>query len=56
MPLELLTPGERGEITEVRHCGATAAGAREIVVGTMGASCNGCSCPDQHQEIDMKNR
>lgn len=21
MPLELLTPGERGEITEVRHCG-----------------------------------
>lgn len=22
MTLELLTPGERGEITEVRHCGA----------------------------------
>lgn len=21
MPLELLTPGERGEITEVKHCG-----------------------------------
>ncbi len=21
MPLELLTPGERGEITEIRHCG-----------------------------------
>jgi ferrous iron transport protein A len=21
MPLELLSPGERGEITEIRHCG-----------------------------------
>jgi len=26
MPLELLTPGERGEITEVRHCGGCGGG------------------------------
>ena len=26
MPLELLIPGERGEITEVRHCGACGGG------------------------------
>jgi len=26
MPLELLTPGERGEISEVRHCGACGGG------------------------------
>jgi len=24
MPLELLSPGERGEITEIRHCGGCA--------------------------------
>ena len=26
MPLELLTPGERGEIMEVRHCGGCGGG------------------------------
>ena len=26
MPLELLTPGERGEITEIRHCGGCGGG------------------------------
>lgn len=26
MPLELLTPGERGEISEVRHCGGCGGG------------------------------
>jgi len=26
MPLELLTPGERGEIIEVRHCGGCGGG------------------------------
>ena len=26
MPLELLTPGERGEIMEVRHCGGCSGG------------------------------
>ena len=26
MPLELLTPGERGEIIEVRHCGSCGGG------------------------------
>jgi Fe2+ transport system protein FeoA len=26
MPLELLTPGERGEITEIGHCGGCGAG------------------------------
>jgi len=30
MSLELLTPGERGKITEVRHCG-----------GCEGGSCDG---------------
>ncbi len=28
MPLALLTPGERGEITEVRHCGSCGGGCR----------------------------
>ncbi|MCE1226409.1 MAG: ferrous iron transport protein A [Geobacteraceae bacterium] len=26
MPLELLTPGERGEITEIHHCGGCGGG------------------------------
>lgn len=26
MPLELLTPGERGEILEIRHCGGCGGG------------------------------
>ena len=26
MPLELLSPGERGEITEVKHCGGCGGG------------------------------
>jgi ferrous iron transport protein A len=26
MPLELLTPGERGQITEVKHCGGCGGG------------------------------
>lgn len=29
MPLELLTPGERGEITEVRHCGGCGGGCHD---------------------------
>jgi ferrous iron transport protein A len=29
MPLELLTPGERGEIQEIRHCGSCGGGCHD---------------------------
>lgn len=29
MPLELMTPGERGEITEVKHCGGCGGGCHD---------------------------
>lgn len=32
MPLELLTPGERGEITEIHHCGGLAVDATAMAI------------------------
>jgi len=45
MSLELLTPGERGEITEVRHCGGCHGHGHENKHGHHKQKATAIGCP-----------